>query len=108
MGMIENLLSMLESGQDSPLLRFSLGGQLLKSGDIQGAVQHLESAVQQDPDYSAAWKLYGKALHESGDLPAARDAYLQGIAVAERQGDIQAAREMKVFLRRVEKAQSGP
>lgn len=104
MGMLENLLAMLESGQDNALLRFTIGGQLLKEGDVQSALAHLASAVEQDPHYSAAWKLYGKALHEHGDLAAARDAYMQGIAAAEHHGDIQAAREMKVFLKRVEKA----
>jgi Tfp pilus assembly protein PilF len=104
MGMIDNLLAILDSGQDSALLRFTLGSQLLKAGDLPGALRHLESAVQQDPDYSAAWKVYGKALHESGALDTASAAYTQGISAAERKGDIQAAREMKVFLKRVEKA----
>ncbi|MDX1696945.1 MAG: hypothetical protein R3308_01600 [Thiohalobacterales bacterium] len=102
--MIENLLSMLESGQDSALLRFTIGSQLLKAGDIETALVHLASAVEQDAAYSAAWKLYGKALHEAGELAAARSAYTAGISAAEQQGDIQAAREMKVFLKRVEKA----
>jgi len=104
MGMIENLQAMLAAGQDSALLRFTLGGQLLKAGDIAAALTHLASAVEQDPAYSAAWKLYGKALYEAGELQAAQQTYRQGIKAAERKGDIQAAREMRVFLKRVEKA----
>jgi hypothetical protein len=34
----------------------------------------------------------------------ARDAYLSGIGAAEQKGDVQAAKEMKVFLKRAEKA----
>jgi len=34
----------------------------------------------------------------------AADAYEQGIAVAEERGDIQAAKEMRVFLKRSNKA----
>ena len=104
MSMIDNLQAMLDAGQDNALLRFTLGSQLLKAGQVADALPHLEAAVRQDPDYSAAWKLYGKALYESGQLAAARDVYQQGISAAEQQGDIQAEREMKVFVKRVDKA----
>ncbi|NNJ93539.1 MAG: tetratricopeptide repeat protein [Halobacteria archaeon] len=104
MSMIDNLQAMLDAGQDSALLRFTLGSQLLKAGRPMDALPHLEAAVRQDPGYSAAWKLYGKALHETGQLDAARDVYQQGISAAGQQGDIQAVREMKVFMKRVEKA----
>jgi Tfp pilus assembly protein PilF len=57
-----------------------------------------------DPDYTAAWKLLGRALHDSGDADAAIAAYRRGIAVAQRRGDKQAGREMEVFARRIEKA----
>ncbi len=104
MGMIENLQAMLDSGQDNALLRFTLGSQLLKAGDVEQALPHLAAAVAQDAGYSAAWKLYGKALVEAGELAQARVVYRQGIEAAERKGDIQAAREMKVFLKRTDKA----
>ena len=64
---------------------------------------HLSSAVEQDPDYSAAWKIYGKVLAEAGRDEEAAQAWLTGIDVAEQNGDIQAAKEMKVFLRRIQK-----
>lgn len=104
MGMIENLQAMLDSGQDNALLRFTLGSQLLKAGDVDQALPHLAAAVAQDAGYSAAWKLYGKALVEAGELQQAHAVYRQGIKAAEGKGDIQAAREMKVFLKRVDKA----
>ena len=107
MGMIDNLQAMLDAGQDNALLRFTLGSQLLKAGQVSEALPHLQAAVEHDPGYSAAWKLYGKALHESGELTRAREVYQQGIAAAENKGDIQAVREMRVFLKRVEKALVG-
>jgi cytochrome c-type biogenesis protein CcmH/NrfG len=63
--------------------------------------------VEQDGDYSAAWKLLGKALAESGDADGAAAAYRNGIAAAERRGDKQAAKEMTVFLRRLDKPAAG-
>ena len=95
--------ALLASGKDSPLLRFSLGMQYLREGRAAKAAEHLREAVRQDAKYSAAWKLLGKALAESGDAEAAKEAYRTGIATAEARGDKQAAKEMSVFLRRLEK-----
>ena len=57
--MLEELRILLESRQDNALLRFSLGGAYhLKRKDLAKAVEHLAKAVELDPTYSAAWKLY--------------------------------------------------
>jgi Tfp pilus assembly protein PilF len=103
-GMVENLEAMLASGQDNALLRFTLGSALFKEGDVLRAVEHLRTAVELDPGYSAAWKIYGKALQSLDDPEAAREAFETGIAAAKKKGDIQAAKEMTVFLKRVQKA----
>jgi Tfp pilus assembly protein PilF len=103
-GMIENLEAMLAAGQDNALLRFTLGSEFFKEGEAVQAVKHLCVAVSHDPNYSAAWKIYGKALQALGDLAEAQAAFESGIAAAERHGDVQAAKEMKVFLKRVLKA----
>ena len=95
---------LLASGKDNALLRFGLGQLCLKSGEAARAVEHLRRAVEQDRDYSAAWKLLGKAHEETGDRAAAMAAYRDGIEAAQRRGDKQAAKEMTVFLRRLEKA----
>lgn len=103
--MIENLLKLLEKGQDSAMLRFGLGNAYLKQGDAAEAAKHLQKAVELDPGYSAAWKLYGKAVAATGDDARALEVYRQGIAVAEQKGDMQAIREMRVFLKRLENAE---
>lgn len=105
---IANLEKLLASGKDSALLRFGLGNEYLKLGSADIAAEHLGHAVQLDPDYSAAWKLLGKALQEGGDLAAALEAYNRGVAVAEKKGDKQAAKEMLVFARRIEKELKNP
>lgn len=100
---IENFEKMLAAGRDNALLRFTLGNAYLGAGDAAKAVPHLQKAVEHDPDYSAAWKLLGKALNDSGNTQAALAAYQQGIQVAEAKGDKQAAKEMTVFAKRIEK-----
>ncbi|HWH39068.1 MAG TPA: tetratricopeptide repeat protein [Usitatibacter sp.] len=104
---VERFEAMLAAGKDNALLRFGLGLHYAKAGDTARAVEHLRAAVAHDPDYSAAWKLLGKALADGGDRDGARAAYASGIAAAERRGDKQAAREMTVFMRRLDKAADG-
>ena len=104
---LTTLLGMLNTGRDNALLRFSLGNEYLKSGDAAAAIEHLRAAVQQDPGYSAAWKLLGRAFEKNGALEQALASYREGFAVAERKGDKQAAREMAVFAKRIERKIAG-
>jgi predicted Zn-dependent protease len=101
--LIASLEKLLGGARDGALLRFSLGNEYLKAGKPQTAAGHLQEAVRRDPTYSAAWKLLGRALADNGALSEALDAYRQGIAAAEARGDKQAAKEMTVFAKRIEK-----
>lgn len=103
---LETFKRMLAAGRDSALLRYSLGNEYFKVGNFADATVHLIEAMRQDPGHSASWKLLGKALQAAGDEPGALAAYREGIAVAERRGDVQAAKEMAVFARRIEKARA--
>lgn len=107
-GIIQNLEKMLASGRDSALLRFSLGSEYLKASQADAAAIHLQRAVALDPLYSAAWKLLGKSLLAAERKADALAAYRQGIKVAETRGDKQAAKEMAVFARRIEKELGAP
>ena len=100
----DRLRKQLDGPRDGALLRYSLGTALIAEGKPAEAAEALRKAVEFDPDYSAAWKALGKALAEAGDNNAAMQAYESGIAVAEARGDKQAAKEMRVFLRRLQKA----
>lgn len=101
MGSIQNLEKLLADGKDSALLRFGLSSAYLEAGDAGMAAGHAQHALALDPDYSAAWKQLGRALTELGRFDEALAAYRQGIEVAQRKGDVQAAREMQVFARRL-------
>ena len=107
MTLVERFEAMLAAGRDDALLRFGLGMQYLQAGETARAAEHLKRAVAHDPDYSAAWKLLGKALAQGGDADGAAAAYRDGIAAADRKGDKQAAKEMTVFLRRLERPGGG-
>ncbi len=106
-GLRSNLEALLASGQDNALLRFTLGNECLKTDECATAAEHLERAVELDPHYSAAWRQLGKARAALRDNDGARAAWTEGVAAAERKGDLQAAREMGVFLRRLDKKTAG-
>jgi len=105
MSIIDNLEAMRSRGQDSALLRYSLGNEYQKQGQAEAAITHLAKAVELDPHYSAAWKAYGKLLGQQGRHGDAIEALTHGIEVAEQKGDAQAAKEMRVFLKRAHAAQ---
>ena len=94
---------MINRGQDNALLRYSLGNEYFRAKKYTEAIVHLHKAIDYDSQYSAAWKLYGKALTENNQTNEAIKAYEKGIAVAEKRGDIQASKEMKIFLNRLKK-----
>jgi len=104
--LIGSLEKLLGSPRDGALLRFSLGNEYLKGGDATKAAGYLRDAVDRDAAYSAAWKLLGRALVESGRKAEALEAYRSGIEAADRKGDKQAGKEMAVFARRLEKSLS--
>ena len=66
-------------------------------------MQDLRDAVERDPLYSAAWKVLGKTLAESGKTEEALTVYEKGIAAAQQKGDRQAEKEMSVFAKRLRK-----
>ena len=100
---VERFEGLLAAGRDSPMLRLTLGTEYLKRGDPGSAVRHLSSAVELDPGYSAAWQHLGRAFEEAGRPEEAGSAWRNGIDAASQRGDAQAAKVMRVWLRRLER-----
>ncbi len=94
---------MLAAGRDDALLRYTLGNECLKSGDPDAAADHLGKAVVHDPQYTAAWRQLGRALEQAGDAAGALEAWEAGRTAATARGDVQAGKEMAVFVRRLQK-----
>lgn len=101
---IDSLRAQLGGPRDGALLRYSLGTALLEAGDAVEAMAQLRAAIDFDSGYSAAYKQLGQACLRADDGNAAADAWRRGITAAETRGDVQAAKEMRVFLKRLEAA----
>jgi len=104
MSQIDNFEAMLARGQDSEMLRYTLGNAYFNEGAFTKAVEHLRKAIELKPDYSAAWKMLGRSLAGDNQLLEAKAAFDQGEIVAESNGDKQTAKEINVFRKRVVKA----
>jgi Tfp pilus assembly protein PilF len=83
------------------LAHFMLGKEYLNEGRHMEAAAELRRCVELNPDYTAAWRYLGEAYEKAGVLKEAAAAWRTGIGVAERTGDLQAGKEMKVFLQRL-------
>ena len=105
---LPTLLKLVGTARDGALLRFSIGSEYLKAGDASNAAAQLHAAVERDPDYSAAWKLLGRALAEAGRAVEDLEAFERGIAIATARGDQQAAKVMTVVARRLRRNLGDP
>lgn len=97
---------MIADGRDNAMLRLTLARLFAQAEQWDSAADHLESALLQDPGYTAAWKELGRVRQALGQNDAARLAWQRGIEVAQSRGDKQAGKEMAVFLRRLLKTQN--
>jgi Tfp pilus assembly protein PilF len=102
------LENMLARGKDSAMLRLTLAQAYQREQDHGRAILHLERALEQDPHYSAAWKLLGQVQLAQGQPDLARATWERGLDVARERRDMQVVRELEVFLKKLAKQQGGP
>ena len=103
MSQIDTFEAMLSRGQDSEMLRYTLGNAYYKEKRYPEAAIHLAHAVELKPTYSTAWKVLGRVLADDGQLDKALDAFDAGLAAAKTNGDKQVEKEIGVFRKRVVK-----
>jgi len=103
---IEKFEAMLAGGMDNPMLRMTLGNAYWKDKQLEPAIGHLKAAVEQKPDYSAAWKILGRAYADNEEHQLAVDAFDKGLECAAANGDKQSEKEITVFRKRAMKALS--
>jgi len=98
------LRSFLERNPEDETAWFGLGRALVELERPGEAAAAFRRAVELRPDYTAAWRDLGRALLSGGDAAGGSEALRQGLAAAERTGDLQAGREIEVFLRRADRS----
>lgn len=102
MSLIDNLENMLASGNDSAMLRFGLGSAYFNEKRYADAIPHLQQCLAMDDNYTAAYKLLGRALHKQGREGEAQQILTTGLEKSLATGDKQTERELRVFLHKLQ------
>lgn len=79
-------------------LRYGLGVQCLREGDIEEGRARLRALIAEVPDEAAACQQLGQSHLEAGETAEAIAALREGIARARAKGDAHAAAEMEGLL----------
>ncbi len=96
---IERFKKVIELDPNDVLGYFSLGNAYLDAYKKDLARQTFEKAVQVDPDHSSSYYGLGQAWEALGNQEKAVEIYKQGIAVADKKGDMMTQRKMEARLR---------
>jgi len=99
---VAQLKELIELDPDDAVLHYGLGCECLRRGEFTVAAEALQRALELQPDYSAAHRELGKALEKLNRREEAVAAYRRGHQIATGKGDLQTAREIEVFLKRLE------
>lgn len=94
--------SLVEDPQDT-FLRYGVGVQCLRDGDIQEGRAILHALIADHPDDQvAAHQQLGQSYTESEEFDEAVKILRQGIAKAQARGDLHSASEMEQLLGTIE------
>ena len=99
---IEGLREIIEDEPDA-LGHYMLAQELSKVDEHTEAAEHFRAVLALDGDYTAAYRGLGRSLMALGDRAGAEATWVRGLESAEKMGDLQTAKEMEVFLKRLRK-----
>jgi tetratricopeptide (TPR) repeat protein len=94
----EVLKAMVAQDPANAFARYGLAMELLKTGQLDGAVAEFRVLLEHNPNYAAAYFHGGQALEKLGDVEQARSLYEKGIEVTRRTGDGHARSELQAAL----------
>lgn len=95
---LKQLQAMLEKQPRDTFLLYALGMEHKKLNEPLKAIEFFERTTQVDSNYCYAYFQKGQVLESTGDLPAAKRAYNDGIAAAKRCCDAHAQSELEGAL----------
>ncbi len=99
---IATLTAMLAKKPRDAFLLYAMALEYRKKNDVPRAIEFFDKAIEVDSAYCPAWQQKAQVYETAGDMPAARQAYRDGIAAAVRTGDSHAQQEMAAALAAIE------
>ena len=95
---MEILKAMVAQNPADAFARYGLAMELIKGGELAGAVAEFRALLDHNPNYAAAYFHGGQALEKLGDVEKARAMYEKGIEVTGRTGDAHTRSELQAAL----------
>jgi predicted Zn-dependent protease len=83
---------------DDAFSRYGLAMECMNSGDPAAADAHFRALLDRNPDYIAAYLMYGQFLARESRPAEAKQVLSNGIAAAAKKGDQHARSEMEALL----------
>ncbi len=94
----QQIEGLLADDPDDTFLNYALAKEFVGEGEIEAGIAAFDRVLQLDPNYVPAYFQKGQTLATEGEVEAARDVLIRGIAVAEQVSDAHAAGEMTAYL----------
>ncbi len=99
---MEKLRGMLDKSPGDTFLLYAVAQEYRKAGDYPAALDYFGQVLRLDPAYCVAYHQAALTQEAAGDVDSARKLYHEGIAAAEKKGDLHARDEMAAALSMVE------
>lgn len=99
---MQQLQQMLQREPNDTFLLYGLALEYKKANDAARAIEYLDRVIQLDAGYCYAYHQKGLAYESLGEMEAAKKAYRDGIAAAQKKGDEHARGEIEAALTMIE------
>jgi tetratricopeptide (TPR) repeat protein len=99
MDRIAMLKEILAQNPKDTLARYGLAMEYSNSGQVEDALSEFGSLLATNPDYAAGYFMAAQMLAREGREDEARKMLRDGIAAAQRTGNLHAQSEMEELLR---------
>ncbi len=91
---LDSILSFLSENPKDPFLKYALGKEYEKLGQLEKTTELFENLIQSDPDYIGTYYHLGKIYERQSAPEKAVAIYQSGILVARKIGDKHAEGEL--------------
>jgi tetratricopeptide (TPR) repeat protein len=98
MDRLESLLKFLEQDPDDTFTKYAIALEYSARKETDKSIFYLESIIQKDPDYLAAYQQLGHLLAVSDKKDKAVEIYNKGILVANKAGDRHAENNLRSLV----------
>ncbi|MCS6818873.1 MAG: hypothetical protein RMJ53_01240 [Chitinophagales bacterium] len=91
---LQKLIEMEQNNPADPFIKFALAQEYYAKNDLENAEKYYAVLLRHFPDYLPTYFHFGKLKQMNGCLDEAKKLFLQGINLAQRQGEAKTHQEL--------------